>query len=355
MTTIDKLSFLQGGGRSAELVRQLDWTKTPLGAPEDWPVALKTTVGMILNSGFPALIAWGPELTILYNDPFRPILGNKPEAMGRPLCESWSEVWDDIRPIAEAALAGKATFLEDFPLTINRSGFAEETYFTFCYSPLRDDDGHIAGLLDTVVETTQRVQAERQFRLMNAELHHRMKNMFATVTSIVSQTLRVERPLVEVRPVILQRLGAIATAQSLLLDQQHGNLPLPQVLEAALSPHSSNQSRITLQGPESIELNEKQSLSLSLAINELVTNAIKYGALSVEDGRVDVTWQGGNGSPFEFHWRETGGPTVQQPARRGFGTTLMERIAPHDFGGEGRLVYDPDGLHYRLMTDRLQA
>lgn len=355
MTTTDKLSFLHGGGRSADLIRQIDWAKTPLGAPDAWPVALKTAVGMILSSAFPALIAWGPERTIIYNDPFRPILGNKPEAMGRPLAESWAEVWDEIKPIADAALAGTSTFLEDFPLTIDRNGFAEETYFTFCYSPLRDDEGHIAGLLDTVVETTQRVQAERQFRLMNSELHHRMKNMFATVNSIVSQTLRVERPLTEVRPLLLQRLGAIANAQSLLLDQQHGDLPLLQVIEAALSAHSSGQSRITLQGPPDIELNEKQSLSLSLTINELVTNAIKYGALSVDDGRVSINWQGENGDPFELHWRETGGPTVMQPARRGFGTTLMERIAPHDFGGEGELNYHSDGLHYRLSTDRLQT
>lgn len=353
MTTTDKLSFLQGGGRSAELVRELDWTQTPLGGPDDWPVALKTAVGMILSSAFPALIAWGPELTIIYNDPFRPILGNKPEAMGRPLTESWTEIWDDIKPIADAALEGKATFLEDFALTVDRNGFAEEAYFTFCYSPLRDDEGRIAGFLDTVVETTERVQSERQVRLMNSELHHRMKNLFATVTSIVSQTLRVERPIAEVRPLLLQRLGAIANAQSLLLDQQHGDLALLQVLEAALSPHATGQNRIGIAGPRDIELNEKQSLSLSLAINELVTNAIKYGALSVEGGRVEVEWQGKNGGPFAFHWRESGGPAVRAPARRGFGTTLMERIAPHDFGGEGQLSYHPDGVHYRLETERL--
>ena len=214
MTIADKLSFLQGGGHSAELVRKMDWTKTSLGPPDAWPTALKTAVGMMLNSAFPALIAWGPDLTIIYNDPFRSILGKKPEAMGRPLPESWVEVWDQIKPIADAALEGKATFLEDFPLTIDRSGVAEEAYFTFCYSPLRDDEGRIAGLLDTVVETTHRVQAERQFQVMNSELHHRMKNMFATVTSIVSQTLRVERPLADVRPLLLQRLSPCCSTSS---------------------------------------------------------------------------------------------------------------------------------------------
>ena len=84
-----------------------------------------------------------------------------------------------------------------------------------------------------------------------------------------------------------------------------------------------------------------------------MTNAIKYGALSVEGGHVTVEWQGENGGRFEFHWRESGGPLVQAPARRGFGTTLMERIAPHDFGGEGQLSYHPEGLRYRLSTERL--
>lgn len=353
VTADDTFSFLQGGGRSAELVRNMDWASTPLGALHTWPISLRTIVASILSSAFPAAIGWGPELITIYNDPFRPILGQKPEAMGRPFSEVWAEAWDTIGPIAEAAQAGKATYIEDFPLTISRNGYSEDAYFTFCYSPLRDDAGRIAGMLDTVMETTERVASERQIRLLNSELQHRMKNMFATVNSIVSQTLRAERPIGEIRPLLLQRLSAIASAHALLTDAAKGDVPVRQVLDIGLAAHRMVADRLQLSGPV-VVLNEKQALSLSLAINELTTNALKYGALSSDQGRVDIVWQGNGEGLFRLDWRETGGPTVEAPSRRGFGTTLMERVVPHDFGGTAKLDYDPAGLSYTLLTEQLR-
>jgi hypothetical protein len=117
---------------------------------------------MVLGSKFPACIVWGPGLVTIYNDAFRPILGTKREALGRPFNEVWSEVWSAIGPIAERAFAGEATFVEDFPLALERHGHPEEASFTFCYSPIRDEAGGVAGFLDTVVETTGKVLAERR-------------------------------------------------------------------------------------------------------------------------------------------------------------------------------------------------
>lgn len=316
-------------------------------------MALKTAVNMTLNSAFPTAIAWGPDLTLIYNDGYRLLLGDQGDAMGHPLAEVWAQAWDILGPVAEAARTGTASFEEDLALMMARNGAPEEAFFTFGYSPLADDDGGIGGIVHTVVETTARVTAERQFRLMNSELHHRMKNMFATVSSIVSQTLRLERPVAEVRPLLLQRINTIANAQSLLLDENRGDLPLQQVLEAALSPHNIDRNRVRLQGSASIELNEKRSLSLSLALNELVTNAIHYGALSNESGYVVIAWEEEQEGGFQLTWQEVGGPPVQAPGRRGFGTTLVERIAPHDFGGTGELTYEADGLRYELRTNRL--
>ncbi|WP_149540505.1 PAS domain S-box protein [Siccirubricoccus phaeus] len=153
--------FLTGGGRMGEAMRRHDWAVTPLGPPEEWPQALRVAVSMMLGSGFPACIIWGPHLVTLYNDAFRPILGAKPEALGRPFNEVWQEAWASIGPIAARAMAGEATFIEDFPLTIERSGYPEQAFFTFCYSPIRDGAGRVAGILDTVIETTGKVQAER--------------------------------------------------------------------------------------------------------------------------------------------------------------------------------------------------
>ncbi|MCD0497144.1 MULTISPECIES: ATP-binding protein [Achromobacter] len=154
-------SFLAGGGEMGKRVAAYDWAATPLGPLAAWPPSLCVAVGMVMSSRFPCCLVWGRELITLYNDAFRPILGAKPEALGRPFSDVWSEAWPMIGPIADRAFAGEATFIEDYPVVIQRFGQAEEATFTFCYSPVRDEHGVVVGMMDTVIETTSRVQAER--------------------------------------------------------------------------------------------------------------------------------------------------------------------------------------------------
>jgi len=151
----------------AERIRAHDWSATPLGPIDDWPDVLKTTLSLCLDSSFPQAVMWGDDLLTLHNDAFSPILGKKPSALGRPFGDVWKEVWDDIRPIAERALAGQSTFIEDFPLTIDRGGNFEHAYFTFCYSPIRDRDGHVVGMLDTVAETTATVLTNQRLSFLD--------------------------------------------------------------------------------------------------------------------------------------------------------------------------------------------
>ncbi|KAG1384829.1 hypothetical protein G6F59_017722 [Rhizopus arrhizus] len=103
-------------------VSTFDWASTPLGPITAWPSALRVAAGMVLSSRFPCCLVWGKELITLYNDAFTPILGAKPDALGRPFSDIWSEAWPMIGPIADRAFAGEATFIEDFPLEILRSG-----------------------------------------------------------------------------------------------------------------------------------------------------------------------------------------------------------------------------------------
>jgi len=138
-----------------------DWAATPLGPISTWPASLRIAVGMVLSSRFPSCLVWGPELISLYNDAFVPILGAKPDALGRPFNEVWHEAWPLIGPIAERAFAGEPTFIEDYALEIQRYGRAEMASFTFCYSPVRDEDGKVVGMIDTVIETTARIGAEK--------------------------------------------------------------------------------------------------------------------------------------------------------------------------------------------------
>jgi len=169
------LSFLADGGEMGERMRAYDWSRSPLGPPEDWPKALKTAVGILLSSKFPMFLAWGPELRFLYNDAYVDVLGGKhPAALGHAFEDIWAEIWDDVGPLARRALAGEATYFENLPLTMTRKGYEEQTYFTFSYSPLRDDDGTAAGMFCVCTETTATVLAERE-RLNEAE---RLRQLF---------------------------------------------------------------------------------------------------------------------------------------------------------------------------------
>ena len=162
------MNWLQSSSDMAERVRQHDWASTPLGPLEQWPDVLKTTVALCFASSFPQSIVWGPQLTMLYNDAFIPILGDKPYALGRPFSEVWHEVWDKVSPIAKAAFEGHATYIENFPLVIERSAGPEQAYFTFCYSPIRDPLGKVVGMLDTVTETTATVFLARRLAVLDA-------------------------------------------------------------------------------------------------------------------------------------------------------------------------------------------
>ncbi|SDF73520.1 PAS domain S-box-containing protein [Lentzea fradiae] len=147
----------------------VDWAATPLGPPQDWPQSLQTAVSVVLSSRFSMWMAWGPELTFFCNNAYRlNTLGRKyPWALGRPAARVWAEIWDDIGPRVDSVLSsGQATWDEALLLFLERSGYPEETYHTFSYSPLRDDDGAVAGMLCVVSEETDRVIGERRMETL---------------------------------------------------------------------------------------------------------------------------------------------------------------------------------------------
>src|SRR5262245_27429001 len=158
-----------GGGEMVELMRSIDWSTTKLGPVESWSRSLRTMLGVVLGSRFPMLLWWGPDLLHLYNDAYRPILRDKhPASLGAPAAEIWAEVWDVAGPMARSVLAGgPATWTEDLQLFIHSGAMAEETYFTFSYSPVPGDDGNVGGILNTVQETTIKVRGERQIRMLH--------------------------------------------------------------------------------------------------------------------------------------------------------------------------------------------
>ncbi len=153
-------------------MRDHDWSNSPAGQPENWPQSLRSVVSLMLNSPYPMFIAWGPDLAFLYNDGYRPIFGGKhPHALGQPFAQIWHEIWDDIRPLVERALAGEATFHENLHLVMERNGFPEDTWYTFSYSPVRDETGDIGGMFCACQETTSQVLAEERLASQNERLH----------------------------------------------------------------------------------------------------------------------------------------------------------------------------------------
>ncbi|HEY6561101.1 MAG TPA: ATP-binding protein [Polyangiaceae bacterium] len=155
------------GGDMGALIRAFDWSKTRVGPLATWPTSLRTTVGVVLANRFPMLLWWGRHLVQLYNDAYRPILGDKhPAALGAAGPEVWAEIWHIIGPQAESVLAGEpATWNENLLLPMKRKGYLEETYFTFSYSAVPDDSGAVGGVLVTCQETTEQVRAERQLKM----------------------------------------------------------------------------------------------------------------------------------------------------------------------------------------------
>ena len=153
------------------MMRAHDWSHSPLGHPRTWPQALRTTVGLMLNSKFPMFVAWGLELGFLYNDSYAIILGEKhPTALGDRFHDIWREIWDDIHPLIVCALKGESTYMDRLPLRMNRHGYDEDTWFRFSYSPVRDEDGTVAGMYCACVEMTGEVLAERYREQENQRL-----------------------------------------------------------------------------------------------------------------------------------------------------------------------------------------
>jgi signal transduction histidine kinase len=161
-------SFLAGGGEMGARMRAHDWTRTPLGEPRQWPQSLKTIVRVMLDSRYAMWMLWGPDLTFFCNDAYLPTVGIKRDwVLGARSDHVWEEIWPDIGPrIRQVLTRGEATWDEALQLFLERSGFPEETYHTFSYSPVYDDASRIAGMLCVVTEVTDRIIGERQLRVL---------------------------------------------------------------------------------------------------------------------------------------------------------------------------------------------
>lgn len=165
-------SIPDGRDPTGALLRSHDWSRTPLGEAPGWPQTLRTLVQIMLGSTQPMFVVWGPQRTLLYNEGYAGILGSKhPDAMGRDFLAVWHEIRDDLAPLVAQAYGGQPVQRNHIQLLMHRNGYPEETHFAFFYSPIRDEDGAVAGFYCACTETTEQFQAQRALREAHALLH----------------------------------------------------------------------------------------------------------------------------------------------------------------------------------------
>jgi PAS domain S-box-containing protein len=210
-------------------------------------------------------------------------------------------------------------------------------------SPIRTDEGLI--VLSAIVDISERKRAESQRELLLAELNHRVKNTLAVVQGIAHQTFKRTDASPEARRAFEGRLAALAAAHNLLTRANWEQASLEHLTAEALQVRAVNEQRLSFAGPR-VHLQPKQALAVAMALHELCTNAIKYGALSNESGSVAFEWRRSDGPAprLTMVWREQGGPAVSPPARRGFGSRMIERALAQDLRGEVTMEFRPEGF-----------
>lgn len=173
----------------ADAIAAFDWQGTPLGDRENWPVSLRTALDLMLSSRFAMCATWGPNQTFLYNDAYVPFLSARhPSALGKPIKDVWPEIWGDLEPMIDRVLAGETVAMEDLHLVMTRSGYPEDTYWSFSYNPLRNDAGEIVGMLDIAVDTTSKVLDARRLEQETTRLSEseaRFRALVAATSDVI--------------------------------------------------------------------------------------------------------------------------------------------------------------------------
>ncbi len=217
---------------------------------------------------------------------------------------------------------------------------------------VRDAEGRVRGMTGINIDITERKQAEETQRLLIDELNHRVKNTLVTVQAMAEQTLLKARDPSHFVESFRGRLQALSRAHNLLTQRTWTGVDLEQLIREQLLVSSSQ--ILNCSGPK-IELNPRAAVHLGLALHELGTNARKYGALKLPEGRLNVTWRMAERDAdheLELKWVESGGPAVSPPTVQGFGTLLIERGLKHSLGGEARMIFAPTGVICEMRVPR---
>lgn len=297
--------------------------------------------------GFIAVLSGPDHVFTFANDAYLRLVGGR-DVVGLPVREALPEIegqgflemLDDVLARGEERGATGASVLlqsgHDQPL--------EQFYLDFSYAPIRDGEGKVTGVFVQGMDRTEATLAERRQALLMAELNHRVKNTLATVQSIASQTLRAARDMPSARRDFEGRILALSRAHNLLSERQWSDAGIRTLVENELAAHGPE--RYGLEG-ENVPLNPKAAIAIAMVLHELATNAAKYGALSSDSGKVSVNWTV-DGDELRISWHETGGPLVEAPSHKGFGSRMIARVVDGELGGAFDCDYAAEGFRCSL-------
>ena len=254
------------------------------------------------------------------------------------------EKHEEDRAMFEAVLRGETVLYE----SIRRRKDGGLIDVSISGAPLRDAQGAIVGVSSIHRDITAQRQYEQQMRLVMRELAHRSKNLLAIIISMAGQTARNSTTISDFTARFTQRLQGLSHSHDLLIQQNWRGAPIRELIYSHLEPFlDGDDERITLDGPD-VAVDPKAAQNIGLALHELATNASKYGALTQAEGCVDIHWRCDLAGFFILEWRESHGPMVVAPTERGFGQTVLERLAALALEGRSFLDFDPAGVVWRI-------
>ena len=317
----------------------------------------------ILEQATNAIIVLGPDGHITHASAIAQDLAER-----SPLGRTFSQAYPLAQNASEAGIAERFSeknldrllttkAFDGVEVKLRNERLAKRT-FLLSAGPLLDEKKSSAGSIVTLTEITERKRAEELQVTIAAELDHRVKNILTVVQSLAAQTGRSSKSLESFNHTFAGRLKALATAHDILMKTNWAGALLNELLDAVLAPvRSPGEERVGLNGPQ-ILLPVDAVVPLSMAFHELTTNALKYGALSVDGGHVEIGWHlvDRDDQLVELLWQEIGGPQVEPRRTPGFGTTLIDRVLKYDLDAKIDIVFDPQGLRstirFSLLRDR---
>jgi two-component system CheB/CheR fusion protein len=247
------------------------------------------------------------------------------------------------QPLAKAIRTGHA--VPPYEARIEKPG-ADAVDVTISATPLFDESGKVRGAVSTLVDISQHKEAERSQERLLHELQHRVKNILATVTALTSRMMRSSSSMTDFSGAFQERLQAMARTHELLSSSNWAGADLGKLLRATLKSYTGK-SRIVTEG-RPFRLNPSATATLGMVFFELASNAAKYGALSADKGRVEITWRVRKAGSLSIKWKEVGGPAVKKAPKRNFGTNFIQQSLEYELGGTVDLRFSPSGLECLL-------